>query len=99
MKTLFLSAIVALALLRFATAQTPAPVILQAANAPPAAAAAATPKAQAASDAPDLKSMLGLLQEMQTANTELLQKQQATLQALDDLQKAAEEIKSYGKRS
>jgi hypothetical protein len=39
------------------------------------------------------------LQEMKTANEELLKKQQAALQQLEELQKAADEIKIFGKRS
>jgi len=36
---------------------------------------------------------------MKTANAEVLKKQEATLQALEELQKAADEIKIFGKRS
>jgi hypothetical protein len=39
------------------------------------------------------------LQEMKTANEELLKKQDAALQRLEELQKAADEIKIFGKRS
>lgn len=39
------------------------------------------------------------LQEIKTANQELLQKQEAALQKLEELQKAADEIKIFGKRS
>jgi hypothetical protein len=39
------------------------------------------------------------LQEIKAANQELLQKQDAALQRLDELQKAADEIKIFGKRS
>ena len=39
------------------------------------------------------------LQELKTANEELLKKQEAALQRLEELQKAADEIKIFGKRS
>lgn len=39
------------------------------------------------------------LQEIKTANEELLKKQDAALQRLEELQKAADEIKIFGKRS
>ncbi len=78
-----------------AIAQTPAPVILQAATPAPAPAAAAAPAAPAA-DA--LANSLQVLQEMRTNNAETIQKQEAALATLDELQKAAEEIKIYSKR-
>jgi hypothetical protein len=39
------------------------------------------------------------LQELKAANEELLKKQDAALQKLDELQKAADEIKIFSKRS
>ena len=36
---------------------------------------------------------------MKVANDELLKKQEAALQRLDELQKAADELKIFGKRS
>ena len=78
--------------------QTPAPMIIQAANPAPAA---PTPRAAAGAAAPtssDPRAILQLLQEMQTTNAETLKKQEATLATLDELQKAAEEIKMFSKR-
>jgi hypothetical protein len=40
-----------------------------------------------------------LLQEMKAANAETLKKQQAVLEQLDDVQKAAEQIKIFAHRS
>jgi hypothetical protein len=54
---------------------------------------------QLASDTESLPSAIKLLQEMKTANAEVLKKQEAALQALEELQKAADEIKIFGKRS
>ncbi|HYY13369.1 MAG TPA: hypothetical protein VE758_02935 [Chthoniobacterales bacterium] len=54
---------------------------------------------QLAPDTESLPSAIKLLQEMKTANAEVLKKQEAALQALEELQKAADEIKIFGKRS
>ena len=74
-------------------AQSPAPVIVQAAAPAPSAAPVAAPSAQ-----PDSKIMLQLLQEMQATNAATIKKQEAALESLDALQKAAEEIKIFSKR-
>src|SRR5205809_4572832 len=73
--------------------QTPAPVIIQAAT--PAPAGAALVPATPTSTQPDSKAMAQLLQEMQATNAATIKKQEATLEALDALQKAAEEIKIF----
>ena len=77
-------------------AQAPAPVVVQA-NVP-----AAAPAAPAVQGAPGSgvgsQALLQTLQQMKAANDETLRKQQATLQQLDELQKAVEQIKVYTKR-
>ncbi len=75
-------------------AQTPAPVILQAAT--PAPAVSAKPAAAASADAP--ATSLQQLQEMQATNAATIKKQEAALATLDELQKAAEELKIFSKR-
>ena len=77
--------------------QTPAPMVVQAANAPAQAAATPRPVAQRASTS-DPQAIFRLLQEMQATNTETLKKQEATLATIDELQKAADEIKIFSKR-
>ena len=77
-----------------ARAQNPAPVVVQAA-APAAAAAPVAPPAHVATDS---KTVLQLLQQMQATNAATIKKQEATLTALDELQKAAEDLKIYSKR-
>ena len=78
-------------------AQTPAPVVVPA-NVP--AAAPAAPAAQAApATAGGSQALLQTLQQMKADNDETLRKQQATLQQLDELQKAVDQIKIYTKRS
>ena len=72
------------------------PVIVQAADAAPANPAA--PAAAAATPASDSKTMLQSLQAMQILNEATIKKQEAALATLDDLQKAAEELKIFSKR-
>ena len=73
-------------------AQTAAPVVVQAAP------AAAAPVAQPAAAAPGVSPALQLLQAMKAANAETLKKQEATLVQLDELQKAADQLKIFSKR-
>lgn len=74
--------------------QTPAPIIIQAAT--PAPAVTARP----VTAVPDTstQSALQLLQEMKAANAATISKQEAALATLDEMQKAAEEIKIFSKR-
>ena len=64
-------------------AQSPTPAVVQ----------------SVATDTESLPATLKLLQEMKATNEEMLKKQEAALQRLDELQKAADEIKIFGKRS
>jgi hypothetical protein len=77
-------------------AQTPAPVVLQAATATAAASATAAPSP--ASTGLDSAIMLQLMREMQATNAATLKRQEAALATLDQLQKAAEELKIFSKR-
>jgi hypothetical protein len=73
--------------------QSPIPVIV------PAASGVTTPVSlPAVQDSGALKAALKTLQEMKAANEEMLRKQEATLQQLDDIQKAAEQLKIFSKR-
>ena len=74
-------------------AQSPMPVIVPAAN------AVATPKPVATTNSSaTVQAALKLLQEMKTANEETLKKQAAMLEQLDELEKAADQIKIFSKR-
>lgn len=73
--------------------QSPIPVIV-----PPAAAGATPASAPAVQDSGALKAALKTLQEMKAANEDMLRKQEATLQQLDEVQKAAEQLKIFSKR-
>ena len=73
--------------------QTPAPVIVQAVTS--SAAIVAKP---AAAPESDLKATLQLLLDMEATNAATIKKQEAALAALDELQKAADELKIFSKR-
>jgi hypothetical protein len=79
-----------------ANAQSPQPIVVQAATPPPVSSAAAPAPAR---DAVSVSESVKLLQEMKAANAETLKKQQAVLQQLDDVQKAAEQIKIFAHRT
>lgn len=74
--------------------QTPAPIVIQAATPVPAVA----PRPATAAPAATTETTTQLLQEMQAANAATIKKQEAALATLDELQKAAEEIKIFSKR-
>jgi hypothetical protein len=99
MKKLFMSSAIALALIAKAfvpssmMAQTP--IIVQPAN---QAAPAQTATAQKATDDSDMLAAIKSLEEMKAANEDMLKKQQAVLEALDQLQKEADQLRIYAKR-
>ena len=79
-----------------ANGQSPVPVIVQAVS--PAAIVDAPTSKPAAQDSSALHAAIKTLQEMKAANEEMLRKQEATLQQLDEIQKAAEQLKIFSKR-
>jgi hypothetical protein len=93
-RRLLASGVVAICLGVAAFAQTP--IIVQPANQ-----AAATPQPTISTKADDtgMQDAIKSLQEMKAANDDLLQKQQALLEALDELEKEAEQMRIYSKRS
>jgi hypothetical protein len=95
MRAIALSLLAAFALAGILRAQSPMPVIAPAATAGVTSSQApATPE-----NADSIQAPLKLLQDMKAANEETLRKQAATLEQLDALEKAAEQIKIYTKRS
>jgi hypothetical protein len=75
-------------------AQTPNPVVVPAMTPATTAQAPVTAGVTAASAQTTLKA----LQAMKVANDEILKQQAATLQKLDEMEKAAQEIRIYTKR-
>jgi FtsZ-binding cell division protein ZapB len=92
-KTLFLH--VALAFLLCGSVMAQAPIVVQPAN---QTAPARTANTQAAADDTDVLAAIKSLEEMKAANEELLKKQQAVLEAIDQLQKEADQLRIYAKR-
>jgi hypothetical protein len=93
-RALFMSIFAAISVFA-AKAQSPAPIVVQAASAETVSSTASPPVAQ---DSEALQAALKSLQEIKTANEETLKKQEAALQQLDELQKAADQVKIFGKR-
>ena len=94
MRALTLSILTTFALAGLLPAQSPEPVIVQAAA--PAVASAQAPAA--VDNSGSLQAALKMLQEMKAANEETLRKQAATLEQLDELEKAADQLRVYSKR-
>ncbi|HJT80018.1 MAG TPA: hypothetical protein VJ719_02380 [Chthoniobacterales bacterium] len=89
--------VVAMMLSGIVTAQQPTPpmVVVPAAgatSAPPA------PTAAPASSDAAISAAIKVLEQTKAANDALLKKQEAILQQLDELQKAAEQLKTFSKR-
>ena len=95
MRAIALSVLATFALFGMLPAQSPMPVIVPAATPAVTLAQAAAAPANSAS----LQAALKLLQEMKAANEETLRKQAATLEQLDELEKAADEIRIHTKRN
>lgn len=75
-------------------AQSPAPVVVPAMTPATTVTTPATPTSAAGSS-----QALKELQALKAANDEILKQQAATLQKLDEIEKAANEIRMYTKRS
>jgi hypothetical protein len=95
MRALIFSLLAAVCLASISDAQSPMPVIV------PAMTPATTAKAPAAAPnvAGSTQAALNALQAMKAANDEILKQQAATLVKLDEMEKAANEIRIYTKRS
>ena len=95
---LFGLALVASAEQTVAQQPTPPLMVVQAANAPTAPATGKPAGAVPDKPSPSLQAAIKALQQAQAANDETLKKQEAMLQQLDELQKAAEQLKVFSKR-
>jgi CMP-N-acetylneuraminic acid synthetase len=89
------------AILAFASAaahaQSPQPIVVQAVS---QAAATATPRpaAPATQESPSIQAAIKTLEQIKAANQEILSKQKAALERLDEIQQAAEQLKILAKR-
>jgi len=95
MRSLIFSLVAAISFASISDAQSPTPVVVQAITPAAAAKSPATPDNAASSTQATLK----VLQAMKAANEEILKQQAATLLKLDEIEKAAQEIRIYTKRS
>jgi hypothetical protein len=95
---LFVSSTILWLSLQGASAQQPTSpmVVVQAATTsqPPVAQTTSTPT----ENSPTVQAAVKALRQAKAANAETLKRQEATLQQLDDLQKAAEQLKIFAKR-
>ena len=94
MRAIALSLLVIFPLAGILSAQSPMPVVVPAAT--PALKSAQAPALS--EDSSSVQAALKMLQEMKAANEETLRKQAATLELLDELEKAADQIRVYAKR-
>src|SRR5690349_3840765 len=87
-------------LIAFATtkAQSPTPIIVQAANAPAAKSTTTAPAAVATADVQSIPDAIKLLEKIKAGNDEVLAKQKAALEKLDELQDAADQLRIFAKR-
>ena len=76
-------------------AQSPPPIVVQAATSAPVTAPTPIPVAR---DLEANQATLRMLQQIKAANEDILKRQEATLQRLDEIQKAAEQLKVFSKR-
>jgi hypothetical protein len=82
-----------------AKAQSPTPILVQAANAPATTATSASSKAAtSAADAQSILTAIKQLEQIKAANDEVLAKQKAALQRLDELKEAADQLQIFAKR-
>jgi len=94
MRTLILTAVAFALFLSTGVGQTPMPIVVPAMTPATTAQSPVTAAVTTASTQTTLK----VLQAIKSANDEILKQQAATLQKLDEMEKAAQEIRIYSKR-
>jgi len=96
-----LTILISLLFLGVASAQSPAPIIVQAANATNTATTATSTSSKPAASGTDAHSIpdaIKQLEQIKAANDEVLAKQKAALEKLDELQDAADQLRIFAKR-
>ena len=94
MRVTLLISIFALAL-SAVSAQSPTPIVVQAAS---ATTVKSTTSAPVAADVQSIPDAIKLLEQIKAANDEVLAKQKAALQRLEELQDAADQLRIFAKR-
>jgi hypothetical protein len=97
MRLPLLISLLAFALGAAANAQSPAPIVVQAATAKTATSTTSAAVAPAA-DVRSVPDAIKLLEQIKAANDEVLAKQKAALERLDELQDAADQLRIFAKR-
>ena len=93
--------LISLLFLGIAGAQSPTPIVVQAANATNIAPTATSTSSKLASAPVDVQSIpdaIKQLEQIKAANDEVLAKQKAALDKLDELQDAADQLRIFAKR-
>jgi cell division GTPase FtsZ len=78
-------------------AQSPTPVVVQAANSNAPATAVSSKPASTTEDQ-SMAATIKLLEQMKAANDEILAKQKAALERLDEVKEAADQLQIFAKR-
>ena len=78
-------------------AQSPAPIVVQAASGTTGT-SISSKSAAAATDVHSIPDAIKLLEQIKAANDEVLAKQKAALERLDELQDAADQLRIFAKR-
>jgi hypothetical protein len=81
-----------------AKAQSPTPIIVQAATSTAAATSTSVKATAPMADNQSISAAIELLEKIKAANEEVLAKQKAALEKLDELHDAAEQLQIFAKR-
>jgi hypothetical protein len=79
-------------------AQSPAPIIVQPANGVGATLSASKSAGAAAAETASVAAAIKLLEQIKAANDDVLSKQKAALEKLDEMQEAADQLQIFAKR-
>jgi TolA-binding protein len=89
--------LIVLVLTGIAKSQSPAPIIVQPANST-AVASTTSKTATVQNDLQSIAAAIKLLEQLKSANDEILAKQKGALERLDELQEAADQLQIFAKR-
>jgi hypothetical protein len=89
--------VVATQLIATTNAQSPEPIVIQAANAT-AAPTAPAKTAEGAQEAQTITAAIQILEQLKTSNADVLAKQKAALEKLNELKEAADQLQIFAKR-
>ncbi len=89
---------IALVLGATAKSQSPAPIIVQPANAAAATSTSSKSGVAPTGDAQSISAAIKVLEQIKATNDEVLAKQKSALERLDELQEAADQLQIFAKR-